>query len=266
MCVVVVDAGVASMSAKVLAAIGKLSDKPIQYLISTSADAEHVGGNDNIRKAGVTITGANVAGNLTDATQGAQIIAHENVLNRMSAPTGKVSPFPFGSWPTATFVSGQKEVFFNDEPIEAKYQPAAHSDGDSIVFFRHSDVIAAGEIFLTTSYPNIDVSRGGSVQGEIAALDRILDLAIPKHEEEGGTYIIPGRGRICDEYDVLEYRDMVVIVRDRVQDAIKRGLTLDQVKAAHLTADYDPRYNARSGFGTADNFVESIYKSLAAKK
>ena len=264
--VVVVDAGVASMSAKVLAAIGKLSDKPIQYLISTSADAEHVGGNDNIRKAGVTITGANVAGNLTDATQGAQIIAHENVLNRMSAPTGKVSPFPFGSWPTATFVSGQKEVFFNDEPIEAKYQPAAHSDGDSIVFFRHSDVIAAGEIFLTTSYPNIDVSRGGSVQGEIAALDRILDLAIPKHEEEGGTYIIPGRGRICDEYDVLEYRDMVVIVRDRVQDAIKRGLTLDQVKAAHLTADYDPRYNARSGFGTADNFVESIYKSLAAKK
>ena len=104
------------------------------------------------------------------------------------------------------------------------------------------------------------------MQGEIAALDRILDLAIPKHEEEGGTYIIPGRGRICDEYDVLEYRDMVVIVRDRVQDAIKRGLTLDQVKAAHLTADYDPRYNARSGFGTADNFVESIYKSLAAKK
>src|SRR5579871_4570342 len=169
--VVVVDAGVASMSDKVLVAIRKLSDKPIQYLISTSSDADRVEGNDNIRRAGVTITGANVANNLVDASQGAQIVAHENVLNRMSAPTGKVSPFPFGAWPTATYTRGQKEVFFNDEPIEVKYQPAAHTDGDSLVFFRHSDVIATGDIFVTTGYPNIDLARGGSVQGEIDALN-----------------------------------------------------------------------------------------------
>jgi glyoxylase-like metal-dependent hydrolase (beta-lactamase superfamily II) len=219
-----------------------------------------------VRRAGVTITGANVAGNLTDATQGAQIIAHENVLNRMSAPTGSQAPTTFGNWPTETYVSGQKELFFNDEPVEVKYQPAAHTDGDSLVFFRHSDVVVTGDIFVTTSYPFIDLERGGSIQGEIDALNNILDLTIPKHDEEGGTYVIPGHGRICDEFDVLEYRDMVTIIRDRVQAAIKKGMTLAQVKAAHLTLDYDARYSAKTGFGTADNFVEAVYKSLTTKK
>ena len=213
----VVDTGEAEASEKVLAAIRKLSNKPIQYIVNTSFHAEHTGGNDAIRRAGVTITGANVAGNLTDASQGAQIIAHENVLNRMSAPSGKQAPTPFGAWPTETYVSGQKEIYFNDEPIEIQYQRAASTDGDSVVMFRHSDVVSAGDIFVTTGYPFIDVEHGGSVQGEIDALNHILDLTIPKHDEEGGTYVIPGRGRICDEFDVLEYRDMVAIVRDRVQ-------------------------------------------------
>jgi glyoxylase-like metal-dependent hydrolase (beta-lactamase superfamily II) len=264
--VVVVDTGLARMSDQVLAAIRKLSDKPIQYIINTHADADHTEGNDNIRRAGVTITGANVAGNLTDAMEGAQIIAHENVLNRMSAPTGKQAPTPFGAWPTETYVSGQKELHFNDEPIQVIHQRNAHTDGDSLVLFRHSDVISTGDIFVTTSYPFIDVERGGSVQGEIDALNNILDLAIPKHDEEGGTYIIPGHGRICDEFDVLEYRDMVTIIRDRIQASIKKGLTLDQIKAARLTLDYDARYDAKSGPGASGNFVEAVYKSLTSKK
>src|SRR5712692_9605885 len=264
--VIVADTGNGKMNDKVLAAIRKLSDKPIQYVIDTSSRPEQTGGNEFLRKAGVTITGANVAGNLTDAMEGAQIIAHENVLNRMSAPTGKQAPTPFGAWPTETYVSGQKELHFNDEPIQVIYHRNAHTDGDSIVLFRHSDVISTGDIFVTTSYPFIDVERGGGVQGELDALNNILDLAIPKHDEEGGTYIIPGHGRICDEFDVLEYRDMVTIIRDRVQALIKKGMTLDQIKAARLTLDYDARYDAKSGPGAAGNFVEAVYKSLTSSK
>ncbi len=258
--VVVVDTGLANMADKVLAAIKKLSDRPLQYIINTHMHADHTGGNDAVRQAGVTITGANVTGNLTDAATGAQILAHVKVLDRMSAPTGQQAAAPFGSWPTDTYVSGQKELFFNEEPIEIKYQPKAHTDGDSFVFFRHSDVVAAGDIFVTTSYPFIDLERGGSIQGEIEALNRLLDLTVPKHDEEGGTYVIPGHGRICDEFDVLEYRDMVTIVRDRIQASIKKGMTLDQVKAAGLTRDYDVRY------GSPDRFVEAVYKSLKSGK
>ena len=266
--VVVVDTGLAQNADKLIAAIRKLSDKPIQYIINTHVHADHTGGNDAVRRAGVTITGANVAGNLTDATQGAQIIAHENVLNRMSAPTGQTASAPFGAWPTITYVTGQNELYFNDEPIEARWQPAAHTDGDSLVIFRRSDVVATGDIFVTTSYPFIDLERGGSIQGEIDALNNILDIAIPKHEEEGGTYIIPGHGRICDEFDVLEFRDMVTIIRGRIQNGIKKGMTLDQIKAAGWTKDYDARWSAKQGFGTADNFVTAVYKSLTvpAKK
>jgi glyoxylase-like metal-dependent hydrolase (beta-lactamase superfamily II) len=264
--VLVVDTGLAADSGKVIAAIRKLSDKPLQYIVNTHFHADHTGGNVAVRNAGVTITGANVTGNLTDARQGAQIIAHEKVLDRMSAPTGKESPTPPDAWPTDTYTEGQKEVYFNDEPVQVIYQPAAHTDGDSLVFFRHSDVIATGDIFVTTSFPFIDIDHGGGIQGEIDALNRLLDMAIPKHEEEGGTYLIPGHGRICDEADLLEYRDMVTIVRDRVQAAIKKGMTLEQVKAAGYTKDYDARYDTKTGIGSANSFIEGVYKSLSKKK
>jgi len=264
--VLIVDTGLAAMSDKVIAAIRKISDKPLQYIVNTHFHPDHTGGNEAVRKAGVTITGANVTGNLTDARAGAQIIAHENVLNRMSAPTGEKSPTPPSAWPTDTYVNGQKEVFFNDEPVAIMYQPAAHTDGDSMVFFRHSDVISTGDIFVTTSYPFIDVDHGGSIQGEIDALNRIIDLTIPKHDEEGGTYVIPGHGRICDEFDVVEYRDMVTIIRDRIDAAIKKGMTLDQVKAAGLTKDYDVRYDTGTAIGSASSFVEAVYKGLTRKK
>jgi glyoxylase-like metal-dependent hydrolase (beta-lactamase superfamily II) len=264
--VLVVDTGVASMSAKVVAAIGKLSQKPIQYVINTHVDADHTGGNDAIRKAGLTYVGANVTGNLTDAGVGAQIYAQDNVLKRMSAPTGVQASVPFGSWPTETFVSGRKQLFFNGEPVEIIHQPAAHTDGDSLVVFRRSDVVVTGDIFVTTSFPFIDLERGGSIRGEIDALNNIMEIAVPGLQDEGGTYIIPGHGRICDQPDLLEYRDMVTIIRDRVQAAIKKGMMLEQVKAAGLTKDYDGRYGARTGFGSGEMFVEAIYKSLTPKK
>jgi len=263
---VAVDTGNGKMNDKVIAAINKLSEKPLQYIINTHYDPDFSGGNIGIRRAGVTITGANVTGDLADARDGAQIIAHDNVLNRMSAPTGKQPPTPEAAWPTQTFLKGKKDLYFNDEPIEVIYQPNATTDGDSLVFFRHSDVIVTGDILNMNSYPWIDTDKGGTVQGTINALNRILEIAVPKHEEEGGTYIIPGHGRICDEFDALEYRDMVVIVRDRVQAAIKKGLSLDQIKRAGYTKDYDARYDAKTGLGSADKFIEAVYRSLASAK
>lgn len=260
--VLVVDTGLAAMSDKVVAAIRKLSDKPIQYIINTHVHPDHTGGNEAVRKAGLTYVGANVTGNLTDAGVGAQVWAQDNVLKRMSAPTGSQAPTPFGSWPTETYLSGRKQLFFNGEPIEIIHQPAAHTDGDSLVMFRRSDVVVTGDIFVTTSYPFIDLDRGGSIQGEIDALNNVMEMAVPGLQDEAGTYIIPGHGRICDQPDLLEYRDMVTIIRDRIQAAIRNGMTLDQVKAAGLTNDYDGRYSAKSGFGSGAMFVEAIYKSL----
>ena len=265
--VLVVDTGKAETAEKVVAAIRRLSDKPIQYIVNTHMHDDHTGGNDVVRKAGLTYVGANITGNLTDAGVGAQVYAHDNVLKRMSAPTGVQAAVAFGSWPTETYLSDRKQMFFNSEPIEIIHQPAAHTDGDSIVFFRRSDVVVAGDIYDTTSYPFIDLERGGSIQGEINALNNLLELAIPGYQDEGGTYIIPGNGFISDRPDLLEYRDMVTIVRDRIQSAIKKGMTLEQVKAAGLTKDYDNRYGAKSGSSrTGVTFVEAIYKSLTQKR
>jgi glyoxylase-like metal-dependent hydrolase (beta-lactamase superfamily II) len=144
--------------------------------------------------------------------------------------------------------------------------PAAHSDGDSIVYFRRSDVVATGDIYRTDSYPVIDLEKGGNVQGIIDGLNLVLDLAVPEHHEEGGTFVVPGHGRISDEFDVLEYRDMVTIIRDRVQAMISKGMTLDQVKAARPTLDYDSRYGATTGNWTTDMFVETVYRSLTASE
>jgi glyoxylase-like metal-dependent hydrolase (beta-lactamase superfamily II) len=257
--VLLVDTGTTEAAARVIATVRSLTDKPIRYIINTSADPDHVGGNDAIGKLGSTIAGGNVG---AGAGVGAGIIAHENVLNRMSAPTGKTSPYPTTAWPTDTFVSKQKELYFNGESIQTIYKPG-HTDGDSIVYFRRSDVLVAGELFNTLTYPVIDLSRGGSIKGVLAGLNDMLDIAIPKAMQEGGTYIIPGRGRLTDEADLLEYRDMVTIIRDRVQDSVKRGQTLDQVKAAKFTLDYDARWGATSGAWTTDMFIEAVYKDLA---
>jgi len=261
--VLLVDTGLAANAEKVVAAIRTISNKPIRYIVNTHVHPDHVGGNDYIGKLGSTIAGGNVG---AGAGVGAGIIAHENVLNRMSAPTGQQAPFPTTAWPTDTYISKQKELFFNGESLQIIHQPAAHTDGDSIVYFRKSDVIVAGDLFITTTYPFIDSMRGGNIQGIIAALNNMLDIAIPKAMQEGGTYIIPGHGRLTDEADLLEYRDMITIIRDRIQDGVKRGQTLEQVKAGKPTLDYDARWGATSGFWTTDQFIEAVYKDLSKAK
>ena len=260
--VLLVDTSVPQVTTQLVAAIRKLSDKPIRYIINTHVHADHVGGNEALAKMGSTIAGGNVG---IGAGEGAGVIAHENVMTRMSAPTGSTAPMPFAAWPTDTFFTAKKELFFNGEAIEIEHQPAAHTDGDSLVFFRRSDIVATGDLFSTTTYPIVDLARGGNIQGVIAGLNRILDITIPREKQEGGTYVIPGHGRLCDEADVLEYRDMVTIIRDRVQDLIVKGKTLEQVKAARPTLDYDGRYGAESGPWTTSQFVEAVYKSLKEK-
>jgi cyclase len=249
--VLVVDTGLAQNAERVIATIRKLSNQPIRWIINTHFHADHTGGNEALAKAGSRTNGGP-----------AEIIAHERVLTRMSAPAGRQSPTPPAAWPTDTYVPEEKDIYFNGEAVMIYHEPMAHTDGDSLVFFRKSDVVVAGDTFVTTSYPFIDRAGGGSVQGELNALNRILDLAVPAHEQEGGTFVIPGHGRVCDEADVLEYRDMVTIVRDRIQDMVKRGLTLDQVKAAKPTLDYDRHYGSDTGFVTTAGFIEAVYNDV----
>ena len=259
--VLIVDTPAEGASDAVIAEIRKLSDKPIRYLVNTSID--HTDTNAQISRAGAPITGGNLGAVAFD--NGATIVAHENVLARMSnVPEGQKVPNA-DALPTTTYNEGQKEIFFNDEPVLAMFQPKAHTDGDSIVFFRRSDVIAAGDVFDTNSYPHIDLAKGGNIEGVIKALNVILDLCIPRHQQEGGTYVIPGHGRLTDEHDVLEYRDMVTIIRDRVKNLIGKGQTLAQVRAAKPTYEYDARWGSTTGPWTTDMFVEAVYKSLGGK-
>jgi glyoxylase-like metal-dependent hydrolase (beta-lactamase superfamily II) len=262
--VLVIDTGSGARGADVLAAIRTISDKPIRIVLNTHVHPDHTGANEAIAAAGKALSG-NAPGNSGLALANARVLAHENVLRRMSAPSGEPSPRPFGAWPTETFFAEDKEIFFNDEAIQLFYQPG-HTDGDIVVFFRRSDVVVSGDLFLTTTYPLIDAENGGRVNGVIDGLNRILDLTIPRDKQEGGTYVIPGHGRLSDEADVVEYRDMLTIVRDRVQDLVAEGKTLAEVKAARPTLDYDGRYGATSGAWTTDMFIESVYREFASKR
>ncbi|MBI4263974.1 MAG: MBL fold metallo-hydrolase [Acidobacteria bacterium] len=245
--VLLVDTGRAESSRGVIDTIKGLTDKPIRQIINTHVHEHHTGGNEAFTRLGVPI------------------IAHENTLNRMSAPTGEPPPRPSSAWPTDTFFTTKKELFFNGEAIEILHQPAAHTDGDVFVYFRRSDVVVTGDIFVTTHFPVIDVERGGSIDGLIAALNRLMDITIPRRNQEGGTYVIPGVGRLCDEADVVEFRDMVTIVRDRVRHMIEKGMTLAQAKAAAPALDYEGRWGSTGGQWTADGFVEAVFNDLSKK-
>jgi cyclase len=257
---IMVDAKSGAMTDRMLAAVTQLSSsgKPVRYILNTSADADHAGGNESFTK----VLGSAYNWAIINTPGGSQtavkIVAHDNVLARMSSR-------PTTSWPTETFVGREKEIFFNGEPVLMYHVPSAHTDGDSIVFFRRSDVVSTGDIFQTTTYPFIDVQRGGSIDGIIDAMNNILDLTVPREKQEGGTYVIPGHGRLCDEHDVLEYRDMLTIIRDRIQDAAKKGMTLEQVRAMKPTLDYDARWGASEGW-TTDMFIETIYAEVKSKK
>ena len=250
----VVDTGAESSAPKTVAAIRELSKEPIRYIANTSADADHVGGNVAVKALGQAIR------TRESREEGAAIISHEAVLNRMSAPTGQQAPTPVAAWPTSTFSTAQQDLTFNGQAIQLFRLPAAHSDGDTVVFFRRSDVVAAGDIFDPTRFPRIDVAKGGSIDGEIDALNWLLDLLVPGEKEEGGTMVVPGHGRVCDESELMEYRDMVTIVRDRMKAMVEKGMTLEQVKAARPTFDYDPEY------GPSDAFVESVFRGLQVRR
>jgi cyclase len=273
--VILVDSGSTERADQVLAAIRRLTDLPIRYIINTSMDADHTGGNEKLARAGLSIlpgavvAGAGLGDDVVSNFGRASVLAHENVLGRMSAPTGRQSPVASGLWPTKTFAYHQYSMYLNGEGIQVIHQPAAHTDGDTIVFFRRGDVIATGDIIDTTRWPVIDTRRGGTVQGELDALNRLMDMTVynlPLQWKADRTFLVPGHGHVYDKLDLLEYRDAVTIVRDRVQDLIDEGKTLAQVKAANPTLGYRSQYGADSGPWTTDMFVEVIYNELSAKK
>lgn len=266
---VVVDSGATSTAETIVAAIKQLTGKPIRYVINTGPDADHVGGNAVLAKAGQSIL--NLGGMGLALTNGgaATIVAYENVMTRMSAPTGEASPFPTSAWPTETFFERRRYMRLNGEAIEIVHQPAAHTDGDSIVFFRRSDVVMAGDTIDMRHFPIVDVARGGSIQGEIDALNRLVDLAVPSIPlvwRNEGTAVIPGHGRQLAQLDVADYRDMITIVRDRVRALVNEGKTLEQVIAAAPAQGYARRYGSDSGAWTTNMFVEAVYTSLVKEK
>ena len=263
--IVLVNAGAAGASDKVLTALKSLTDLPIRYILNVDAGADFVGGNEKLAKAGYTIfTNALGGGGGLPNGGGASILAHDSVLRKIS--TGK-DAMPNGAWPNEAFFTPRKAIRMNDEGIEIFYAPSAHSGADSFALFRASDVIVTGDVMDTTRFPVIDLANGGSIQGEIDALNKLIDLTIaptPFIYKEAGTYVVPGHGRLCEQNEVVDYRDMVVLVRDVVADLAKQGKTLDQVKAAHPALPFETRYGTQAGVTNA--FVEAIFKSLQAKK
>jgi len=263
---ILVDSGTTEMADKVLEAVGRLTPQPIRYIINTSADPDHVGGNQKLSKAGLTVlSGAVGQRGIDEATVtnggAASVLAHENVLQRMSQSGGP----PEGLWPSKAYSGQFYSMYLNDVGIQVLYEPAAHSDGDSIVFFRQPDVVVTGDIIDLNRFPVIDPARGGSIQGEIDALNRVLSLVIPPFPlvwQEARTYIVPGHGRVMDQHDLMDYRDMLTIVRDLILDMIKQGMKLDQVKAANPTKAFRTRYGTDAGQWTTEMFVEAVYKSL----
>jgi cyclase len=254
--VFLVDSGTAAMSDKVLEAIRTVSRGQVTYIVNTTDRSDHTGGNETFSRTGRPLA-------INRAAQASVfIVAFSTILDRMSDRNATPS-IPERAWPNDTYSGPQKNLYFNSEGIEILHQPGS-TDGDSIVVFRRSDVISTGDIFSPAQYPVIDVKNGGSIAGVLEGLNRLRQMAIPADHVEGGTMIVPGHGRLCDMADLAIYHQMVTIVRDRLQDMIKRGMTLEQVKAARPTRDYDPIYGSTTGTWTTDMFVEAAYRSLSS--
>jgi len=303
--VLMVDSGPARMSEKILAALKQLSTtivsspmantcvgmncpgawgwaspyinavinspappKPIRYIINTNAAPDHVGGNEKIATSGFFPRVQGFGAAVESIGRQASIVAHENVQNRMTNPGGKQPAAPAAAQPTDTYFDEFYKLpeYVNGEAVIVYRASDAATDGDSFVYFRHSEVISAGDLFSTVSYPVIDIEKGGTIQGVIDGLNHILDIAVAEYRGQGGTWVIPGRGRVSDTADVASYRNMLTIIRDRVRDLKKKGMTVEQAKAARPTMDFDGRYGSKTGPWTTDMFVDAVYRSLQEKK
>lgn len=281
--IVMIDSGAAQATDKVLATIPQVIQPPrppvmrdsaspfadtwqvthsqalpqIRMIINTSPDPENTGGNEKIRESKLF----RAIGTQGDEEASEVIFAHENVQKRMIDANASLD-----AQPTHTYFSGRYRLhrYFNGEGIEVLYLPNAHTDGDSAIWFRGSNVIATGDVFNSDSYPVIDVDKGGGIQGVIDALVMLTDMCYPEYMSQGGTMVIPGHGWISDAADIGNYRDMVIVVRDRIKDMVDKGMTLQQVKAAKPTMDYDVLYGRQKG-ATAQ-FVEAVYRSLKEAK
>lgn len=263
--VLLVDTGVESMSDRVLAAVRTISTRPLRYIVNTTEREAHTGGNERLAAAGSTIP-FRVAGDprVSDGRMGqdrANVVSYLTVFHRMSAPTGQQAPRPEAAWPDNTYSTPQKKLFINDEPVLVMHVPST-TDGTSIVHFRTSDVVSAGDLVDLTGYPMIDLKAGGSIDAVVESLNRLIDITVPGRKSEGGTLVVPGHGRLADQPDVAYYREMVAIVRDRIKAMVAKGLTVEQVKAARPTIDFDTRYGRTTGPWTTDMFVEAAYASL----
>jgi glyoxylase-like metal-dependent hydrolase (beta-lactamase superfamily II) len=249
--VIVVDTGAAGLSERVIAAIRGISTRPIRYIINTSVAPQHVGGNAVL----AALPGGSTAGAARGAT--VAVIAQENVQARMTRPVDGSAPFPSAAWPTDGYYAPRRGMIFNGEGIDIIHLPNAHSDGDSAVYFRGSNVLVTGDVYTTVGFPIVNRAMGGTYAGTLTALNTLLDIAIPDDLAEGGTYIVPGHGRISDEADLVEYRDMVHIIRDRLAQMAADRLTIAQVKAARPAIGWEARYS-RPGW-TTDMFIETVY-------
>ena len=243
--VLMVDDQYAPLSDKIKAAVAAVGGGPIRFLVNTHWHWDHVGGNESLLRSG------------------AVTVAHENVRRRMSVaqfvpPLNRHEPAaPAGALPLVTFTDSVN-FYLGGDSIHVFHVAAAHTDGDAMIWFRRANVVHMGDIFFNGRYPFVDLSSGGSVDGMVAAVDRVLGLA------DGNTKIIPGHGPLADRTTLRAYRDMLVTVRDRIRRAVAAGQTLEQVQAAKPTAEFDAVWG--QGRITPTLFVEILYTDLAARK
>jgi glyoxylase-like metal-dependent hydrolase (beta-lactamase superfamily II) len=258
---VLVDSGSADMAPGLLDVLKLISPRPVRLIVNTSAEADHVGGNAVIGSTGVPVSPDPFA-----RENHATVLAHENVLLRMSAPTGRQSPFPSKMWPTETFTSRFRPMVINGDSVQVIRQTGAHSDSDIMVLFRRADVVVTGDIVDLRQFPVIDRTRGGSIQRELDALNRLLTEFIvpngPQVLKPGGTLVVPGHGYVSDYGDVVEYRDMLTVITDIIRNMIEKGMTLEQVTAADPTRGYRGRWGSDTGPWSTNMFVEAVYRSL----